>query len=72
MTKRELHLEHIRIEVAREGRVTQEAIRHYIENRISRQAFQEAIDKGMRQYEARTRRDAVGQVQGSSHPPSAG
>ena len=50
MTKRELHLEHIRIEVAREGRITQEAIRHYVENRISRQAFQEAIDRGMRQH----------------------
>ncbi len=49
MTKRELHLEHIRIEVAKEGKVTQEALRHYIENRISHQAFQQAVDR-MQQY----------------------
>jgi len=53
MNNREIHLEHIRVEVAREGRVTAEAIRHYIENRISREAFQMAIDRGMEQYRAR-------------------
>ena len=55
MTKREIHLEYIRIEVATEGRVTQEAIRHYIENRISRQSFQKAIDRGMEQFNERKR-----------------
>lgn len=53
MTKRELHLEYIRIEVAREGRVTSEAIRHYVENRISREAFKTAIERGMEQYRQR-------------------
>ncbi len=52
MTKREIQLEYIRIEVAREGRVTTAAIQRYCENRISRAAFQEAIERGMLQYKA--------------------
>lgn len=48
MTKRQTIIELIRIEVAQEGRVTARAIRLYVENRISRQSFDEAIKAGMR------------------------
>ena len=53
MTKRETALELIRIEVAKEGKATHYAIRHYVENRISRDAFNEAVRQGLKQYEAR-------------------
>lgn len=52
MSKREIALTTIRVEVAREGRMTQAAMRAYVENRISRAAFDEACRKGMRQFEA--------------------
>lgn len=51
MTKRQMALSLIRAEVAREGRMTQQAMRAYVENRISRQAFDEACRAGMRIFE---------------------
>jgi len=50
MTKRELVLEHIRIEVATEGKVTARALALYVGNRIGYEAFHAAIDRGMEQY----------------------
>lgn len=51
MTKRQIALTKIRVEVAREGRMTREAMRAYIENRVSRQAFDEACRQGMAIFE---------------------
>lgn len=50
MTKRQQALERIRIECAKEGRVTQFALRHYVENRISMVAFREACNRGLAQH----------------------
>ena len=50
MTKRELILENIRVEVATHGYVTQTCWRLYVENRISRAAFNRATATGTAQY----------------------
>lgn len=52
MNKRQTALAYIRIEVAMHGKVTAAATRKYIENRISRAAYNEAVYKGYAQYEA--------------------
>ena len=48
MTKRQQALTRITAEVAKEGRVTQYALRLYDEGRISRAAFNEAVERGLR------------------------
>ena len=48
--KRETALEIIRVEVAKYGEITSKAIRTYVENRISRNSYNLAIDKGMKQF----------------------
>jgi hypothetical protein len=48
MSRREQVLTLIRAEVAQEGKVTARAIRLYVENRVSRAAFNQAIDEGMK------------------------
>ena len=48
MTKRERILTKIVAEVAREGKVTRNAVRLYVENRISYAAFQEAVQRGLK------------------------
>lgn len=47
---RKFALEKIRVEVALNGKATMEALVAYTENRISRVAFNEACQKGMRIY----------------------
>ena len=50
MNKRETALEVIRIEYAKNGCSTIIAMRAYVENRISIEAYQKAIRKGIEQY----------------------
>ena len=50
MNARQQTLEYIRVEVAMNGRVTREALRTYIDNRIGSQAFNETVSKGMQRY----------------------
>jgi hypothetical protein len=57
MTKRQLILENIRVEVATAGRVTSRAIDFYCTHRISREAFQVAIDRGMQQFKTKKEHD---------------
>lgn len=52
MATRKIAIENIKYQVAKYGRVTMEAMRYYIEHRISYEAFQEAVKIGMRKYEA--------------------
>ncbi len=52
MTKREHALATIRAEVAETGEVTFFAMRAYVENRISRKAFNEAVAQGMKAFNA--------------------
>lgn len=54
-SKRFVALERIRIDVATNGKTTQEGMRAYTENRISYAAFKAAVDKGRAQYEARVK-----------------
>lgn len=49
MTKKQLALEHIRVECYEKGEITSLAIRIYCENRISRAAFDKACRKGLAQ-----------------------
>jgi hypothetical protein len=60
MTKRQLILENIRVEVATVGRVTSRAIDFYCTHRISREAFQVAIDRGMQQFREKASRQFAG------------
>jgi len=53
MNRREMALEHIRIEVAKNGEVTPYAVRMYVENSVSYSAFKEAVNKGMEQFRRR-------------------
>ena len=53
MTKRQIALERIRVNVAKNGRLTQDGIRALIENRVSRESANESMKQGMRQFEAR-------------------
>lgn len=55
-TKRGAILEHIRVEFAMHGKSTAFALRLYIENRISRAAFNDAARRGMAAYNARQKR----------------
>ena len=48
--KRKIALEYIRIEFAKNGECTDSAMRYFIENRISRKAFDEAAQKGLKIY----------------------
>ena len=49
MTRKQA-LEWIRVECAQEGRITQLALRYYVENRVSYAAFLEAARKGLSQH----------------------
>ena len=49
-SKRTDALDLIRVEVVMNGEVTHEAMRAYIENRISKAAFDEAVAVGMQQH----------------------
>lgn len=60
MTKRESALEWIRVEVAKHGEITSLALRKYIENRVSYDAFKDAARRGMAIFEANKRKD-IGQ-----------
>ncbi len=53
MTKRDAVLVHIQTEVANEGKITQHAIRLYVEARVSRKAFGEAVNRGMAQFSSK-------------------
>lgn len=57
MSKREIALETIRIDVAQNGEVTTIGMRAYVENRVSFKAFKEAIAIGRRQFEALKRKE---------------
>ena len=48
--KRKIALEYIRIEFAKNGECTNSAMRYFVENRISRKAFDEAAQEGLRVY----------------------
>ena len=48
--KRKIALEYIRIEFAKNGECTDIAMRYFIENRISKKAFDEAAQKGLKIY----------------------
>lgn len=52
MNKRQTALAVIRIDVAKNGEVTREGLRAYVENRIGREAFETAIQQGRRIYDA--------------------
>lgn len=52
MTKREAALEWIKVEVATYGEITEKALRKYIENRVSYEAFKDAARRGMAIFEA--------------------
>jgi len=54
MNERKTALEIIRIEYAKYGCSTVTALRAYVENRISNKAYQEAIDVGMKTYNAKS------------------
>jgi len=56
MTRKQA-LEHIRIEVATKGKVTQFAIRTYVEHRISFQAFKDACARGLAQFQRASTND---------------
>ena len=51
MNKRETALEIIRIEYAKYGKETRECMRAYVENRISAEARNEAVKRGMEIFE---------------------
>lgn len=51
MNKRETALETIRIEYAKYGKETRESMRAYVENRISGEARNEAIKRGLKIFE---------------------
>lgn len=51
MNKRETALEIIRTEYAKYGKETREAMRAYVENRISAEARNEAVKQGLRIFE---------------------
>ncbi len=53
MTKREIGLVIIRAEVAETGKAGRDALRAYLERRISRAAFNDACAEGLRIYTAR-------------------
>lgn len=53
MTKRDVALQMIRIDVAQHGRVTAEGLRAFLENRVSREAFNSACVQGLLQYQRR-------------------
>jgi len=53
MSKRETALEIIRIEYAKYGKETRESMRAYVENRISGEARNEAVKRGLRIFERR-------------------
>jgi len=57
MNRRETALEIIRTEYAKYGKETRESIRAYVENRISGEARNEAVRRGLRIFEARTGKD---------------
>lgn len=59
MTKRERILELIRIEVAKEGKATHYAMRLYVENRIGREAFDNAVWSGLRLHEDLKRKNVI-------------
>lgn len=52
MTKRQEVLQHIKIICAKEGKVTRQAMRLYMENRINRQAFDEACREGIEHFKS--------------------
>lgn len=56
MTKRQLALAAIRIDVAQHGELTRDGIRAYVENRVSAEARNKAIQQGMAIYEERQQR----------------
>lgn len=51
MSKRQLALEAIKCEFAQYGKPTREAMRLYIENRISQKTYKEAAMRGYMMYE---------------------
>ena len=53
MNKRATALEIIRIEYAKYGKETRESMRAYVENRISAEARNEAVKRGLRIFEGR-------------------
>ena len=58
MSKRQQALTTITAIVAQEGRVTQAALREYVEHRISRESFDRAVALGLRCYHAQEREGA--------------
>lgn len=52
MNRRETALVVIRVDVAKHGQVTQTGMRAYCENRISREAFEVAMQHGRRIFDA--------------------
>jgi hypothetical protein len=58
MNKRERAISAIIADVARNGVAGQDALRAYVENRISRTTFNQAVAKGMKWYNANRHRPA--------------